>query len=84
MFGYSLYLCLYFAQAVEALDSLFVFQSSMSLDCLMRGSIVGGRGSGPPEKSQSYQASFLCLANIGIPAKRHLNCVSLEVQCWHA
>ena len=29
------------------------------------------------EKSQSYQDSFLCLATIGPPAKRHLNGVSL-------
>ena len=30
-----------------------------------------------PEKSQSYQASIQCWANIGPPAKHHLNGVSL-------
>ena len=30
-------------------------------------------GSWTPEKSQSYQTSFQCWANIDTPAKRHLN-----------
>ena len=33
--------------------------------------------SGSPEKSQSYQASIQCRAIICMPAKRHLNVVSL-------
>ena len=43
----------------------------------MGGSREGDRRSGPPEKSQSYQASIPCWAIIGQPAKRHLNGVSL-------
>ena len=37
-----------------------------------------------PEKSQSYQATVLCMANIGPQAKRHLNGVSLSGRLWPA
>ena len=37
-----------------------------------------------PEKPHSYKASIQCLANIGPPAKRHLNGVSLAGRLWPA
>ena len=36
----------------------------------------------PLKKSQSYQASVQCLANICTPAKRHLNGISLTGRSW--
>ena len=39
---------------------------------------------GSPEKSQSFQASIQCWANIGTPARRHLNGVSLVGRWWPA
>ena len=57
--------------------------------------IRGNRGSRPPppppgksqkyilipKKSHSYQVSIQCWTNIGTPAKRHLNDVSLAGRC---
>ena len=49
------------------------------LKCESRG---GDRGSGSPEKSQSYLASIQCWANIDPSAKRQLNGVSLAGLWW--
>ena len=58
------------------MDSLFIVAAPI---VCMAASAVGG--SGPPEKSQSYQASIQCWAIVCRPEKRHLG-VSLAKKAF--
>ena len=62
--------------------SSLIFYTTLILYIYSSADPEGGTGGPDPLKNHSYQASIQCWANIGPPAKRHLNGVLLAGQWW--